>query len=792
MRSFLERLLPRPDEAAARWGFALAVLGSLLLFGGAFAWTVPWLLALVASAALAAQLTTRGRGARRLQHPVLLVTATATLVSSLQLVPLPDVVGALLGLERAEDVRATRALLGLGDGWLPLTRDPGGTRTATMAGAAATCAALTSATLARGRARSRLIALLTAAIGLTACVHVVHGVLDADAVYGVHTPRFTSPGALGPLMNRNHQAAVAALGATLALGLAFDARTEPRPRWLTLAGLLSLAALATQSRGGVLSLALGPGGVLLWQAVRGDVANRSRHGAALGGLALAAALSGAHPAIRAFFAEGGFDKLVVAADSLSLFREGPLLGVGRGAFSVAYAASASDALRFTHPENVVVQWAVELGIVGLALLTFAARFVGLAWLRARSATEAAMASALLALGAHDLFDFSLEMAGVGVLAAAIAGALPHRDRLPERRGRRATKDVVGAASFVVACAAALVLALPPRYDRTQGPVDGAVATGLLRAHPLEPELALAVAAAKIEAGEPDAGRWLNHSQRLAARWAAPHLLTARWLSRLGARDQAWLELGIAESKVAGASVRAACSLVAGGWSPTGVLRLVPVDATFTEESRILLERIRRCLSADDALRVDELRVERGDVVAIERLAQRALAAGDDTRAEALLDYAPPRALPILRAGVLVRSGRSDAALALLPPEARDVAALRVKARAHAQRGEDEVLQRLLRRLRGLSAEDVYTRSDQLRFEAELAEASGEIGRALRLAVRAAEVHPAEGDAHTRRLLRSLRQRTNEGRSVRNRPTREASTGADRLQTQPAPGMSGIR
>ena len=71
-----------------------------------------------------------------------------------------------------------------------------------------------------------------------------------------------------------------------------------------------------------------------------------------------AAYLGLEPLIRKF-EEGDASKLVLAGEAVELAYSQPWLGVGRGAFSAAFSRIAGATERFTHPENLIVQWVTE-------------------------------------------------------------------------------------------------------------------------------------------------------------------------------------------------------------------------------------------------------------------------------------------------------------------------------------------------------------------------------------------------------------------------------------------------
>jgi hypothetical protein len=117
-------------------------------------------------------------------------------------------------------------------------------------------------------------------------------------------------------------------------------------------------------------------------------------------------------------------KLQIAVKGLELGLSRPSTGVGRGAFSSAFAQAYETTLRFAYPENIVAQWVSEWGlwVGGMLLLLLLSRLVRIA-LRTTSETRIAAVAAILGYLVHEFFDFSAELAGPAVVAAALLGAL---------------------------------------------------------------------------------------------------------------------------------------------------------------------------------------------------------------------------------------------------------------------------------------------------------------------------------------------------------------------------------
>jgi O-antigen ligase len=112
--------------------------------------------------------------------------------------------------------------------------------------------------------------------------------------------------------------------------------------------------------------------------------------------------------------------------SLAIIEEHPLLGVGTGGFTRAYAdkTRGTDAFQTRNPHNEYLHFAVQLGLVGLAALLF---LFGQHWresARLASPLECHLARGLvLAIAAGCLFNSLLLDHTEGLLYAWLTGML---------------------------------------------------------------------------------------------------------------------------------------------------------------------------------------------------------------------------------------------------------------------------------------------------------------------------------------------------------------------------------
>jgi len=237
---------PRDRISLAIGGAAL--LGSVLVIGGALRWTQAMVAALIALA-LVMQVGSR----RRLDHasPIVVLLGLAIALTAIQLIPLPA--GLLDALDhRGMELRNDGAALAGTAPWQAISLDPAGTLRAlallvTLLGVA--LLGLRAASSERGR--YLVLAAVAVTCGLAAAVTGVHTLLNAERLYGAYRPEHAAPLILGPLLNTNHLGGLMAIGAVLAVGLAFYQRqaVQLRVLWVVIAIGCSATAMASLSRG---------------------------------------------------------------------------------------------------------------------------------------------------------------------------------------------------------------------------------------------------------------------------------------------------------------------------------------------------------------------------------------------------------------------------------------------------------------------------------------------------------------------------------------------------------------
>lgn len=543
------------------------------LFGGVFPWTVV-VIGGLSLLALAVALWTR----RAAPHPVIdgvfIAMVAAWLWTCVQTISLPSGIARALGLRSVQSAERLAGLQWAGEIPLTISYDPGSTQLHILIGVAILGAFL--AARLGGPDGLRPIAVAAAAsAALLGIEGLAHRLADSDAVFGVYAPRFSEPQLLTPLMNGNHLGGFATMGALVAASLAVERNARARQLWVAVSALCAVTVAWTLSRGAIGSLLFGFVLLGAWW-MRGKAGTKRR--AIIPGAVAAAAIVGAltftalEPILRRF-EDQGFDKLAVAARGFRLLDGSTWwLGVGRGAFSSTFVAEEGSLGRFTHPENIVVQWTTEWGVpIALFLL---AVIVAAVWKRFRSTDSTLVAGscvAMFALGIQNLVDFSLEMAGIAAVVAALLGAL-----LPasEESGRTRTLRASGATlavlvtMFIWAGPRAIESDTQSVVDRLTRAVhfdDEAEFQAELRRglalHPGEPAFALLAGTYAASKAHADAPRWLSIVMDEAPGWGAPHAVAARFLAGRGQLDQALLEVREAEERHPGSARQVLCELI---------------------------------------------------------------------------------------------------------------------------------------------------------------------------------------------------------------------------------------
>jgi tetratricopeptide (TPR) repeat protein len=520
----------------------------------------PALLAALAVAALLA-LVTAGlawRSEQRFQPHISLVLPLCFVgIAAVQSLPLPAGLRASLdpaGFELAAGDRAGPAM--------PMSMDPPETRRELAVAGAAAGVALAALVLSAGRRLRLAVPVLVAVAGLaTLAVGLGHRAAFESKIYGIYTTVSGVP--VGPFINPNHEAELLELSAFTALALAYAATTRDRRRaWKAVAAFLAAGALSTISRGSVLALGAGALTWMLFPIHSDEDVSRShnRFVAILLGLVIVAGLTlslGGEGVLGEVFAThpGTEGKFRIWLDALKIIPAHPL-GIGLGTFARVFPAyqtvSLGSLCEFV--ENQPLGLLIEAGIPGALLVAGAVAFTvrNLAKRARRDRVEAALCAAMVAVLAHNLVDFGLEVPGILFPFLAILGATMGRQLVAtdSPAPRRAAAVYAGEVATVTFAGIALLLTPSARdFDALlRGPPGAdrpALVGAALAAHPMDSEYALLAATmAPLQAtggGPSPRLLGLNRALRLCPNCTTEHREVARSLWRLGQRQQALLE-----------------------------------------------------------------------------------------------------------------------------------------------------------------------------------------------------------------------------------------------------------
>lgn len=791
--TMLKRFAVAPDTAL----ICALVIISPQLFGGAFAWSVVAIAGL-ALLTLATALWVHRVSPTTVIDGLFIMMGLAWVWTCVQAVPIPSTFAHLLGLGSVESAERLQGLAWAGSIPLTISYDPGSTQRQILIGIAI-IAAFLAARLAGSAALKPVAAATVASALLLGLEGLVHGATGADAVFGIYRPRFTQPQLLTPLMNGNHLGGVMMMGALLAAGLG-AARTWPsRHVWGVTSALCAITVAWTLSRGAISGLLFGFVLLASWLIGIGRSARWRRVipvaavGAAIVGTTAFASLE----LILRRFETQGLDKLAVAARGFGLL-EGSTwwFGVGRGAFSSTFVAQEGSLARYTHPENILVQWTTEWGVpVGVALLATLAFAL---FKRLRTTEDPMVATAciaVLALSLQNLVDFSLEMAGIVVVVAALLGALlPASSTWHSARSLRLCALGLGVFAVLLGVLGPRVLKSDTQsiVDRLtlamesddEGDFQATLRRGLAL-HPGEPAFALLAGMYAGSKGYGDAPRWLSVVMEEAPGWGAPHAVAARWLLQRGQLDQALLEIREAEERHPGSAQSVLCEVLARFPLTEHLERAAPgADLRVS-----YLDRATACPGLPAELRpeIDAaiLQSEPTRATVVLRQARRLALQERSDQAIALLDRAvesdPDNIslwIAIIRAHLT--AGNTDAARSTLTLarsrglESRPLT--EAQARVEAGLGQTDQMRSTLTRLRGQSQGELRLVAASFIVEGELEASLGNVDEALAAYAAADVANPdtpalqhaaalalkSERPTHARRLYRTLCRRNPDG------------------------------
>jgi len=299
------------------------------------------------------------------------------------------------------------------------------------------------------------------------------------AIFGL-TQSFTSPDriywmrelpqsqAFGPFINRHHFAGYMELTLALPLGLVFSGAIEKEKKFIYLfaAGLMAVALIMTNSRGGIISLIAELVFLVATMGLRRR-RHKKRHderpprirSAAMKaglGLALIVALFGG---VVLLGGEDALTRIVGSVNSddpttgrahfwsvtVDIIKTHPLIGTGLGAFGVVYTGydSRNGLYRLEQAHNDYLQILSDGGIVGALLsLFFVVNLFRMGFSRRdsrddfrRGVATGAMAGCFAVL-VHSFFDFTLHTTANALLFLMLAALATMNGRVEDVQSRR--------------------------------------------------------------------------------------------------------------------------------------------------------------------------------------------------------------------------------------------------------------------------------------------------------------------------------------------------------------------
>ena len=460
--------------------------------------------------------------------------------------------------------------------WASLSLDPGASWIEALKGVSYLSVMLAGCAVASKRGASFGVGTVFVTALLCSATTVAHGLLGLDKVFGVYEPHYRfSTWHIGPFLNPNHLAAYLNLGTMCGLALVLM-RKPVVPPWLASLGVMLLigSTVTSASRGAVVLLPLGLAALAVltaYHARRHDARAYMRPARLLamgavgigGGLAALGLTTGQLQELL----DKDLGKLSMFSWGRPLIAEHRWVGIGRGAFETVFPAfnKVPGHTTFTHPENLIVQWVAEWGIVvglgaGLAMAwAMRPQSVG----ARRSLLMAGAWTGIVLLLLQNLVDFNLELPSVGMAVALLIGSFwgdasrTGHGIEPDETSRRTWLVPLAAGAATTIWLLALTQGLKtPFADREalfalskQPPLGRDAYHPMLRAailrHPAEPYFPLVAAERAWRMRDEDPVPYLQRTLERAATYGRAHLLLAEILAAQGAVGQAMMALRMA-------------------------------------------------------------------------------------------------------------------------------------------------------------------------------------------------------------------------------------------------------
>ena len=737
------------------------------LFGGAFGWSVLTIAAMTAASAGLVVAATWGSTRNRHSPPVVVAIVVTLAWTIFQVIPLPSGMVETVAPKAALEAIATAEARGEpAPSWIALTRDPGATAAECLKGAILFAMFCAGWLLAAAGHRQNVLQIVAWSTAVMAAVALAHQLLQAKSVFGLITPVYSNTRMLAPLLNENHLAGLLAMGTPVLLALGLQQQDQwRRMLWWSAALMTSLTVLLTLSRGGIAALV---GGVCLLALL----VLRSRRERRLGPILLAGGILVtvgvslgvyvAGSAVGDEFEHAGMGKLdlIGRAAEFALI-DSPWIGVGRGGFSATFAAAEGSRVRFEFPENLLVQWTAEWGIPVASLLL--AALIGALWRTSRERRQSLARQGglvgLVAIGAHNLVDFSLEMVGVSCVAALLLGAViqqrPQRRRPTTTNPRRRTLSMDWIGLAVTAVLGLGTVGLAPVVFRgtvreLQATLERQFEAGnaihfaetmrrAIALHPSEPTFALLASAEALSRQDPAALRWSARAMQLAPGWSEPHVHAALYLLGADHLDQARLEVHAAAERDPRMGATVLCAILQRRPDQPAALLAAPAEGRAE-----FLDRVSTCLGDDSAIaaQLDEVLAQEAPALVgphVRRANRMIEARRPDDAADEMreaVDHQPSSAWAQATYGrALIAADRADEAVVAMQYAQRQVPdpelVLRALARAHASLQQEDAMRDAIDQLKGLSEGAPDKLAEALALMGALETSMGNLGHALR-------------------------------------------------------------
>jgi O-antigen ligase len=465
--SRLEKLLDRSIRA----GLLLIVVLAPLPFGAVEAWATSALELGVAGVALLFLYRLFLFPAARIEFSPVLVPAVGFLVlMGLQIVPLPDrVIGAVSPKTRelyrevlpgdaapaAGPSAAAPSAGGEARAWRPLSQASFATRTYLLKGVAFTLFLFLFLNAFREARQVRLVLYALVAAGTFQAFYGVLEYLSGHQHIFLYQKKYYINAATGTFINRNHYAAFLEMALLAALGLFLSRLREPhagetwRERLLALTdrraslnlalllctGILAVGLMLSYSRAGIILGMAAAAAFCLFQLRRGWSLQKTVLVGVLSAAVLIPAygvgywtLTGRYSLLTTELTMPG-GRVAVWKKTLGILRDFPLTGTGVGTFQFVFPRyrEATTTAFYDYAHNDYLQVLSEAGLAGGVLLALGIALLAAAWGRRAAPMGPVLRSAcgfgLLAVGLHEMVDFSLQIPANLLAATLLAGCM---------------------------------------------------------------------------------------------------------------------------------------------------------------------------------------------------------------------------------------------------------------------------------------------------------------------------------------------------------------------------------